>query len=331
MTSGPSPPPVPTTATTPQTTDPSSTVAIDKWLGIVANILAPITVITGLCFYFGLVAARKYYGYFGVDANALGLTSADYVMRSVSVLYPLIVALLALYWVSVWVREYADRAIHGGRHPRVVRCCAWGCVALGIALTARGILGVTAPGLVLVDFVGFTPGALGIGACLLIVGGWAVRQVRSLSSPRPSTSVRRASQVAAGATVILALFWLTNIFATDHGLHAAKDTAAGLWRRETVVVLDTFERLYAPPEFLRETMLPVVAGQRFHYRYECFRTLEVRPDRVVLVPVKWSPENGYSLIVRFDDSSRITSTRYRALATADYANYDRWKCPEIEQ
>ncbi|MFD9548076.1 hypothetical protein ACFWBG_11895 [Nocardia salmonicida] len=329
MTAGHPPPSVPTAATS-RTTDPP-TMAIDKWLGIVANIVAPVTVITGLCFYFGLVAARKYYGYFGVDANALGLTSADYVMRSVSVLYPVIVALLALYWASVWVREYADRAIDGGRHPHVVRCCAWGCVALGIALTARGILGVTAPGLVVVDFTGLTPGALGIGAILLIVGGWALTRAQAQSAPGSSTSVRRASQVAAGAAVILALFWLTNIFATEHGLRAAKNTAAGLWRRETVVVLDTTERLYAPPEFLRETMLPAVAEQKFHYRYECFRTLEVRADRVVLVPVKWSPENGYSLIVGIDDSSRITSTRYQGLAKADYANYDRWKCPEIGQ
>ncbi|WP_158607804.1 hypothetical protein [Nocardia panacis] len=47
------------------------------------------------------------------------------------------------------------------------------------------------------------------------------------------------------------------------------------------------------------------------------------------MPAKWSPENGYVLIVRFDDSTRITSTRCQGLADADYGTYDRWKCPEI--
>lgn len=304
---------------------------IDKWLGIVATILAPTTVVTSLCYYFGLVEARKYYGYFGIDANSLGLTSGDYVMRSVSVLYPLIVALLALYWAVLWVRVYAKRAIHRDRHPRSVRYAAWACVALGIALTVRGIVGVTVPRFGIVDFTGLTPGALGIGASLLISGWWVSAQLRSLSAPHLSTPAQRASQLIAVAVVILALFWLTNLFATEYGLHAAKKTAAGLWHRETVVVLDTTDRLYAPPEFVREAKLPTAAGQKFHYRYECFRALEVRADRIVLVPAKWSPENGYTLTVRFDGSSRITSTRYRGLATADYADYDGWKCPEIRQ
>ncbi|MFQ6394321.1 hypothetical protein ACLMAJ_12770 [Nocardia sp. KC 131] len=101
--------------------------------------------VTGLCYYLGLVDARKYYGHFGIDTNSLGLTSSDYVMRSVSV-YPLIVALLALYWAALWGREYAKRAIRRDRHPRLVRYTAWACVALGITLTVRGIVGAPCRG-----------------------------------------------------------------------------------------------------------------------------------------------------------------------------------------
>ncbi|MFD8103194.1 hypothetical protein ACFV24_27020 [Nocardia fluminea] len=307
---------------------PSTTVTIDKWLGIVATVLAPTTVVTGLCYYFGLVDARKYYGYFGVDANSLGLTSSDYVMRSVSVLYPVIIALLALFWASLWLREYAKRAIDRGQHPRLVRFTAWACVAVGILLIVRGIVGVTAPRFGIIDFIGLTPGALCVGTGLLVSGHWILAR---RSAPPLSTPLHRGSQLIAVAVLLMALFWLTNIFATEYARHGANNTAAGLWRRETVVVLDTTDRLYAPPEFVRETMLPTAEGQKFRYRYECFRALEVRADRIVLVPAKWTPDNGYTFVLRFDDSSRVTSTRYQVLANADYDNYNIWKCPEIGQ
>lgn len=61
-----------------------STVAVDKWIGVVAGVVAPTTVITGLCYYFGFVSARAYFGYFGVDTESFEYSTADYVLRSVA-------------------------------------------------------------------------------------------------------------------------------------------------------------------------------------------------------------------------------------------------------
>lgn len=143
--------------------------------------------------------------------------------------------------------------------------------------------------------------------------------------------MERSTWLFAGAAIVLALFWLTNIFATEYGHHQAQKTAGDLWDKETVVVLDTTEPLFAPPNLVQETPLGSRPGQRFTYRYECLRTLVVRPDRWVLLPARWTVENGYALIVPIDDSARISLTKLDGLSdNKEATKWDaKWQCPEV--
>ena len=43
--------------------------------------VAPTTLITLLCYFYGYVATRTYFSYFGVDTDAIGFTTTDYVMK----------------------------------------------------------------------------------------------------------------------------------------------------------------------------------------------------------------------------------------------------------
>ena len=80
-----------------------------KWFGIVGLFVAPTTLITSLCYFYGYVATRSYFLYFGVDTDAIGFTTTDYLMRSVPALYvPLVVGLLI--WVAMlWIGDYLRR------------------------------------------------------------------------------------------------------------------------------------------------------------------------------------------------------------------------------
>ena len=40
--------------------------AFRRWIGVVGLFIAPTTVSTSLCYYFGYVYARKYFDYFGM-------------------------------------------------------------------------------------------------------------------------------------------------------------------------------------------------------------------------------------------------------------------------
>jgi hypothetical protein len=61
------------------------------WLGSWATVIAPVSVVSALLFYFGYVASRAQYEYFGVDVDVVGLGTQAYIMRSPQ---PLLVPLL---------------------------------------------------------------------------------------------------------------------------------------------------------------------------------------------------------------------------------------------
>ncbi|GGN86585.1 hypothetical protein [Nocardia rhizosphaerihabitans] len=310
---------------------PTPTVAVDKWIGVVAGVVAPTTVITGLCYYFGFVSARAYFAYFGVDTESFQYSTTDYVLRSVSVLYPALVIALVVSCAMFTLRAYERRSLRKvGRSPLALRG-GWAAMVAGAILTALAVLGVIAPRFSVLLSTTLIPVALAVGALLIVAGSEALAALRSGDTPRSATPAQRSVWMFAGAAIVLAAFWLTNIFATEYGRQQAQNAAADLWDKETVVTLDTTEPLFAPSNLVLETPLGTQPGQRFAYRYECLRTLVVRPDRWVLVPARWTVENGYSLIIPIDDSSRISLTKLNALSENKKATDWKapWQCPEI--
>src|SRR5918994_4927830 len=106
-----------------------------KWIGIVGLFIAPTTVITSLCYFCGYVATRKCFAYFGIDTDALGFTTGDYVMRSVRALYVPVVAGLLTYVALLWVGEYLRRLVQSGRRTRLVHRLGWAAVVVGALST----------------------------------------------------------------------------------------------------------------------------------------------------------------------------------------------------
>jgi len=62
--------------------DESKSSQFERYLSLGASVVAPITIISALLFYFGYVSSRAQYAYFGIDVDAIGLSTQDYVMRS---------------------------------------------------------------------------------------------------------------------------------------------------------------------------------------------------------------------------------------------------------
>ncbi|GES36222.1 hypothetical protein RAJCM14343_1473 [Rhodococcus aetherivorans] len=303
---------------------------VDKWIGVIAGVVAPTTVLTGLCYYFGYVSARAYFAHFGIDTDAFGFSTADYVLRSVSVLYPALVMLLAAGCVVFWTRAYGLRVLRRGRRSGLARRTGWVTSAVGALLTTLAVLAVVVPRFSVLRNPALVPVFLGLGAVLIVAGTGILAALRQVTTPQSASSAERATWLFAGAAVVLALFWLTNIFATEYGRAQAQNTAADLWDKETVVVLDTADRLFAPVNLVRESGLGAAPGQRFAYRYECLRALFARPEYWVLVPARWTAQYGYVLIVAVDESSRISVTRREGLADTPAANWDaQWPCPEV--
>ncbi|MFC7447091.1 hypothetical protein [Rhodococcus daqingensis] len=297
--------------------------------------MGPTTLITGLCYYFGVVSKSAYFAYFSLDDDAFGFSTADYVRDSVAVLYPVLVVLLAATCAGFWILLYGRRRLRLGRQSGRA---GWAGIAAGGALIALAVWGVVAPVIPLPRGIAvpvltavMIPVALGLGAVLIAAGTEVLVVLRSRSSPRLTTAAERSTWLFAGAALVLALFWLTNIYANDYGRDHAEAAASELWDKESVVVLDTADPLFAPSNLLQESELSPQPGQRFRYRYECLRTVAVRPDRWVLVPARWQETYGYALIVRIDESSRVIVTRRSDLPDMNVPGgwHGEWPCPEV--
>ena len=80
----------------PETKEPNG--VFERRLRALAGVVAPTTAVGALLFYFGYVSSRAEYEYFGIDVDAIGLGTQDYIMRSPQ---PLLVPLLVLTLIGI--------------------------------------------------------------------------------------------------------------------------------------------------------------------------------------------------------------------------------------
>ena len=130
----------------------------ERWVSFAAGIVAPVTLISGLLFYFGYVSARSQYEYFGIDVDTIGLSTQDYVMRSPQPLlvpllgrlpyYALVVpVVIGLAAATLGYLSYVDRAAAGlkpqyvllGLLAVVTTTCAFWATATTAQYSGRGL------------------------------------------------------------------------------------------------------------------------------------------------------------------------------------------------
>ncbi|HJT92987.1 MAG TPA: hypothetical protein VJ777_13730 [Mycobacterium sp.] len=283
--------------------DRDASPVLHTWIGVVGLIIAPTTLVTSLCYYFGYVSTRKAKAYLGINSDAIGFTTDDYVTKSAGVLFVTVLTSLVVCAGVLGVCAYVRRLARAGRRLRLLRNAAWTLVGVGVVCAVRGVVGVWRPGLAPDKQVWLTPVTLGLGAALLMLAFWMFRILKAPSDRSPSSTAERALFAVAGAILVLALFWTTNIFATKAGEVDGINAAGELWWKETTVILDTSDRLFLPKELVKETPLTSAdSPQGETFRYECLRVHEVRGDKWVLLPANWRPQFGYAVFVTTDAS-----------------------------
>ncbi|MBU8813735.1 sensor domain-containing protein [Mycolicibacterium goodii] len=307
--------------------------SVHRWIGVIGLVVAPTTLVTGLCYYFGYTATRKSLAYLGIDTDAVGFTTNDYVTRSTGVLF--VVALIALVVCTAVLAlcAYIRRIAEAGRHVRALRLAAWSLLVLGGAGVVRGVVGVVQPGVLWDHYVPLTPLTLGVGAALVMMGAWIFRRTTPVDERPALVAVERALVAVAVAVVVLAAFWTTNIFATKVGEIDGINAAGNLWNRETSAILDTGDRLFIPESLVRTSVLTEAGSpQGETFRYECLRVLAVRGDQWVLLPANWRPQFGYAVLVSEDANHRIMlrSIKDAPERVGNRPNVrDFYPCPEL--
>jgi hypothetical protein len=270
---------------------------LERWVSFGASIVAPVTILSALLFYFGYVSARSQYGYFGIDVDTIGLSTQAYVMRSPQ---PLLVPLLVLALLAV-----AGLLLHKAVRARLTPDSAHQSALVArarLAATALLVVGVLA--LLGYPFIGhvpyyafFTPLVIGFAATALGYIAYLARVVR------PQLGPQRILILLLAVVTTTCAFWATATTAQYSGRGLAKSDAANL-NQFPVVILDTKEHLQLRSPSLEETSLGPGAGQTFHYRYRGLRLLVVGQNRLFLVPQNWNASNT-TVVVPLDGSVRV--------------------------
>lgn len=263
---------------------------IERWVTLATSFVAPVTLISAVLFYFGYVAARAQYDYFGLDVDVIGLSTRGYVMRSPQpLLTPMLVLVLggvAVVAFDHWVRR---RAVEDWFRPLVT-------IVLGAGLVLLAVGTVLLAGFALVGgwtyYALVTPVLLGGGAALV---AYALRLRGGRLEPRI---------VLLWVGVAACVIWATATTAQWTGRGLAMEQARNL-RSLPSVVLDTRERLYVPATAgVEEVVRPDAGEGDYRFRYWRLRLLIQGDDRMFLVPDTWSA-GGTTILVRLDDDVRV--------------------------
>ena len=255
----------------------------------ITSIGSPIALATSLLFYFGWVRSEEQARAFGADASVFAMSTQDYVLRSVNVLFfPVILMLLgALLLLRV---DRALRAGPGGRRwlGPLARTLQWSWaffLPLGFLLyAAAGRFGDV---------------SLPLWVALAIVAPVYGTLLRRLADG----DRRRFSGVAVAllaALVTVLLFWQTERLASLGGEALAQDIKDNLGTRLTQVELFSVTDLHIEGPGVTASTLSAKEGE-YAYRYSGLYLLQRSGDKYFLLTAGWA-ENQGRLVVLPDNS-----------------------------
>lgn len=270
---------------------------------LLGAIVAPTTLLTSLLFYFGWSHAYWFFDYFAVNSTLLGLTTQDYLMRSLDGLFVPMIAAACVGLLVLWGHAVLRaRLIAGYRLRPLLPVMAIG----GLALAVTGLWSVFTTTM-LDDYLAMAPLMLASGVLLLV---YAVRLRRSLTTPEVKSDHAlepewRVVAEWAGIFVIvgLSLFWAASDYSSAVGRSRAQQFEAELPTYPSAVVFsDQSLSLDAPG--VREVRCQD-PDANYRFRYDGLKLVLQSGDQYLFLPEAWSRTDGVAIVIPRNDSLRL--------------------------
>lgn len=288
-----------------------------------------VTVITALLVYFGWKRSDTQSRVLGVDESIFGMSTVDYVLRSVDALFqPIGVgAFLGLGWIWLdgGVRRRLETNPDWPALERVTRILAYAWLLLPLIVYGLGQLWSR------IGLFGY-PLSFGLGVLLSVYAAHLRRSLTGTGSVREQATGWHAELTKAfiGVIVVLSLFWSITNYANFRGVTLAVELMDGVGELPSVVV-------YSPARLAIDA--PGVTEQRVDgsdtrgaaatqeapdapdapdapeagelYRYEGLRLLDHIGDRFFLISDGFSRSHGVVVALPDDGSLRYEFVRDR--------------------
>ena len=271
----------------------------------IAAALGNVAVLTALLVYFGWMRSEVHARLLGIDESILGMSTRDYLLRSVRPVLVLLTvgALAGLLWVGVdrWLfTRLRTRGPDDRVFRRVVRFMPAGVVALPFAIWLGGFVWSA------MAFIAF-PLCIA-GSLLILLYTFHLRQALPGSIPL-SPGRESLLRVFTGIIVGIAMFTSAANYARIEGTELARNFQAELPNLTRVVIYSTEDLHINAPGVRVEPLAS--EGKPSGFRYVGLRLLEHTGERYFLVSDEWSPRYGVVVMLADDAPVRLEFVRDR--------------------
>lgn len=270
-----------------------------------SNVIAPTTFITALLFYFGYLATRARFAYFGVYLDLVNLSTPDLLLYGSDVVFVPVMLVAFTVLAAAGLRLAGQWLVSEARRDTVSGWIILVVILIAVLLLLRSLVGIFVPSVSETEFPGVTPLSMTVGALLL---RYSASLWHTLASRRPTplwTPPRETVDIGRYALLSLVfagLFWTAGSFAFVYGNGRAVDDAEGLSSRPAVI-LDTQEPIVDPPAGVPHLVL--VGAGKFRHRYTGLRLLVESDHRIFLAPVPWSSQTSRILMIENSSDIRL--------------------------
>jgi hypothetical protein len=273
--------------------------------GLLANIsgsslvtfLSQVGVVTAILFYFGWARARATYGYFGVDVSVLDFSVSDYVLRSVSTVFPLI-ATIGFLVIGALIAHERLRPVLGRESTAIAGTLVAALEAAGTVLVAVGFVLSLA-----VD----ASGGPAIAGPLTMLVGFAVGLYALIS--REIVFGRRRSRLVpiVIGMLLITFLWTITSYADYVGVQTAKQVQNSLAQAPNIVIYSAASLALSGPGITLSSISE--RGGEYHFRYTGLRLLIASGGQYFLLPSGWRPGDGSVIVLPTLSGGGTGSTR----------------------
>jgi len=270
-------------------------------VAVFTSIASQAALITALLYFYGRVRTGWYYGYFGIDTNALGFSTSDYVIRSLNAtLPPVIVCALAILAVLAMTR-HLDRAVDFiQERPRLKRA-----TVIVIAVVIVVCVAVLVNGIWPWRYASYSRGYPMPIAVIGIAAAVGIGRRLLLPSTRWPHSTDRMWSMAVATFALAGVLWIADLYAGADGVREARDTENTLQSpTSTQFVLYSAERLLVSGPGVQASEI-AAPGSRYHFQYSNLRLLVRTPNEYVILSAEWKKGRDPVIVVPVDDSIRF--------------------------
>lgn len=257
---------------------------------------------TALLYYFGWVRSETQARAFGADASIFAMSTQDFILRSMDVIFIPALLLLLISLFGVWLHRrfviarilHLDGLAHRADSSAVRRL---GCIANVLRLAWLVPIVVGLPLLFVVPTAGRQ--ALPFWFAIGILGVWYSSVLRRIATADRSPVARSVVLIAA-ALFAVTLFWMTERVARVGGEARADVIKADVAQELKAVTVYSAKRLHLEGPGVVEITLGD-AEDAYRYRYDGLFLLQRSGGRYFLLTLGWEVNKGGRLIVLPDN------------------------------